>query len=283
VNCSLRAIIFDLDDTLLVDEALSLELLEELAQQVNSLFQIDPKLFVSDVRVIAQALWKSGECYPFCLSIGISAFEALWGEFLGESEELIKLRRWSQLYREEVFYRALHAQGGEIAEAKNIASSLAQNFSLLRRQRQRLFPETREMLEKLSQHYRLGLLTNGAPDLQREKIAATGCEHFFSAVVISGEYGIGKPNPAIFEHLLLQLEVKPEEAIMVGNSLERDIAGARAAGIASVWIELPEATEGEVSAVNQKKEAPLIVPDVTIHSLSQLLETIRNFDSSLTW
>jgi putative hydrolase of the HAD superfamily len=73
------------------------------------------------------------------------------------------------------------------------------------------------------------------------------------------EYGIGKPNPAVFEHLLSQLGAKPEEAVMVGNSLERDIAGARAAGITSIWIRLP----GE-------KDSSSIVPDHTITDLREL-------------
>lgn len=260
---ALRAILFDLDDTLLVDEALSYEALEHVARQAEEKFHIDPTLLVRDAAAIAQELWRAGECYPFCRAIGISAFEGLWGKFLGDSKDLTSLRAWSQRYREEVFEKALLAQRGSFSEVRVAARSLAQEFSLLRRQRQRLFPEAREVLEKLSQRYRLGLLTNGAPDLQREKIAASGCEDLFSAIVISGEHGIGKPEPAIFERLLQELGVSSGEAMMVGNSLERDIAGARAAGVVSVWMRLP----GE-------EESPMIVPDFTISHLGQLLKII---------
>ena len=69
-----RAILFDLDDTLLVDEAFSYEALEEVARQAKEKFHIDPNLFVSDAVAIAQALWQVEKCYPFCRSIGIRAF-----------------------------------------------------------------------------------------------------------------------------------------------------------------------------------------------------------------
>jgi putative hydrolase of the HAD superfamily len=257
----LRAILFDLDDTLLVDEAVSYEALETVAQQAEEKFHIDPKLFVHDTATIAQELWRAGDCYPFCRAIGISAFEGLWGKFLGDTKELSKLRTWSQQYRQEVFEKALLAQHIEHSPAEAAARVLAQEFSLLRRQRQRLFPEAREVLEKLSQRYRLGLLTNGAPDLQREKIVASSCEDLFSAIVISGEHGIGKPEPAIFEHLLQELGVTADEVIMVGNSLERDIAGARAAGIYSIWLRL----------ASEEKIPEGIIPDQIITDLRELL------------
>ncbi|MBM3857022.1 MAG: HAD family hydrolase [Verrucomicrobia bacterium] len=266
---TLRAILFDLDDTLLVDEAVSYEVLEAVAEQAKKKFGIDPRLFVSDLASIAKELWVRGECYSFCHAIGISAFECLWGNFLGDAQELMKLRRWSQQYREEVFQKTLQAQKKIFPEARAAAQGFAQEFSKLRRQRQRLFPEAREVLEKLASRFKLGLITNGAPDLQREKIAATKCEHFFSAMVISGELGIGKPNPLIFEEGLHQLNMKREEAIMVGNSLERDIAGARATGIHSVWIRLP----GE-------KNVETVVPDKTIADLRELLDI---FSSSLSF
>jgi putative hydrolase of the HAD superfamily len=104
------------------------------------------------------------------------------------------------------------------------------------------------------------LLTNGAPDLQREKIETSGLGMFFDAAVVSGEIGTGKPEPEIFRHLLGKLGVAPAESLMVGNSLARDIVGAKRAGMASCWIAL----EGEDEPVG------LVEPDYTIRSLGDL-------------
>ena len=174
---------------------------------------------------------------------------ALWGRFEGEGE-LAQLRKWALSFREQVFDHALRQQMIESAEGSR---DLAEAFSTERRLLQRLMPDARETLTRLSARYALGMLTNGAPDLQREKIAASGLESLFKEVVISGVYGIGKPRPEIFLHLTDRLGVAPGEAVMVGNSLERDIAGARNAGIASIWLK-----------VTGSEEHAAVEPDFTI-------------------
>jgi putative hydrolase of the HAD superfamily len=136
---------------------------------------------------------------------------------------------------------------------------LATEFSATRRARQRLMPGARELISQLSTRYSVALLTNGAPDLQREKIAATGLESFFKAIAVSGEHGIGKPKPQIFHRLLDDLGVGAEESVMVGNSLERDIAGARNAGIRSIWLRVPGS-----------EEHADVIPDHTITLLAEI-------------
>ena len=128
-------------------------------------------------------------------------------------------------------------------------------------------PDALETLTRLSSRYALGMLTNGAPDLQREKIAASGLESLFQAVVISGLFGIGKPRREIFLHLTDRLGIVPDEAMMVGNSLERDIAGARNAGIKSIWFK-----------VTGSEEPAVVEPDLTITGLAELPALLERFD-----
>jgi putative hydrolase of the HAD superfamily len=263
---ALRALLFDLDDTLAVDEAVSHEAFAHVAAVASSRFGVDAAPFATDVMAIAREFWASGECRPFCRSIGISAFECLWGRFEGDSAELTALRNWATAYRVEVFAKALAAQGGEGGDpSAEAAKFLSAEFASTRRARQRLLPGARELLAQLSQDYSIALLTNGAPDLQREKIAASGLEPFFRAIAVSGEHGIGKPKPEIFHRLLAELGVSAEEAVMVGNSLERDIAGARNAGIRSIWIRVPGS-----------EEQAEVTPDHTITELSEILTLIKD-------
>ena len=254
---AIRALLFDLDDTLAVDEAVSHETFAHTAAVASSRFGVEPATFAHDAMTIARQLWGEGECRPFCRSIGISAFECLWGEFTGETPELKALRAWSQSYRREVFSKALSAQREDFpSEAGEV---LAGEFAATRRARQRLLTGARDLMATLSATHSLALLTNGAPDLQREKIAASGLESFFKAIAVSGEHGIGKPRPEIFHRLLSELGVSADEAVMVGNSLERDIAGARNAGIRSIWIRVPGS-----------EEHAEVTPDHTITSLSEI-------------
>jgi len=260
---AIRALLFDLDDTLAVDEAVSHETFAHTAAVASSRFGVDPARFASDAMAIARELWAAGECRPFCRSIGISAFECLWGGFEGETAELTALRNWATAYRVEVFAKALAVQVPEYpAEAPGV---LSQEFAATRRARQRLLPGARDLVSLLSETHSIALLTNGAPDLQREKIAASGLEGFFKAIAVSGEHGIGKPKPEIFHRLLGELGVSADEALMVGNSLERDIAGARNAGIRSVWIRVPGS-----------EEQADVTPDHTITALSEIPRILRD-------
>ena len=254
---AIRALLFDLDDTLAVDEAVSHETFAHTAAVASSRFGVDPAIFASDSMEIARELWAEGACRPYCRSIGISAFECLWGGFAGESPELTALRNWAHAYRQEVFAKALSAQLDEFPS--DAAPMLAGEFSSTRRARQRLLPGARDLIARLSTDFSVALLTNGAPDLQREKIAATGLEPFFKGIAVSGEHGIGKPKPEIFHRLLADLGVTPGETIMIGNSLERDIAGARNAGIRSIWIRVPGS-----------EEHAEVIPDHAITSLDEI-------------
>ena len=258
----IRALLFDLDDTLVVDEAVSHETFAHVAAIAADRFGADSARFATDAMSVARELWGEGECRPFCRSIGISAFECLWGGFTGDSPELTALRNWSGAYRVEVFAKSLALQGREASP--DAASHLAAEFAATRRARQRLMPGARELLTDISATHAVALLTNGAPDLQREKIAASGLESFFQAIAVSGEHGIGKPKPEIFHRLLSELGVEPGEAVMVGNSLERDIAGARNAGIRSIWIRVPGSEER--AEVN---------PDHVITALSEIPAILR--------
>ncbi len=260
----MKALLFDLDDTLVVDEAVSSEAFVATARAAATSHGADAARFQRDAMRHARTLWAAGPCQPYCKAIGISAFECLWGKFEGASEELTALRNWAHVYREQVFDAALREQ---LIEDPEGAADLAKTFAKERRLLQRLMPEARETLARLAPNYKLAMLTNGAPDLQREKIAASGLGSHFQAIAVSGEHGIGKPKPEIFHRLLSELEVDPSEAIMVGNSLERDIAGANNAGVKSIWIK-----------VKGSEEPDSAIPDYTIESLAEIpgiLETLR--------
>lgn len=83
---------------------------------------------------------------------------------------------------------------------------------------------------------RLGVVTNGPAEVQRAKVELLGILDLVDFVVISGEFGAWKPDPAIFREALRLGAAEPAEAVFVGDSAEHDVAGARAAGIRAVWM-----------------------------------------------
>jgi putative hydrolase of the HAD superfamily len=238
---AIDAILFDLDDTLIVDEAVSKEALASTAAMASQCAGVENSAFLADVKKVGFEFWQQGPCYDYVKSIGISFHECLWGHFEGDRPELIKLREWAHTYRVAVFSAALRAQGHVDEDA---AEKLSSHFSAQRRQLQRLMPDAVETLVRLKPNYKIALLTNGAPDLQRDKIAASGLAGYFDAIAVSGEHGIGKPRPEIFDILLGEIGVPRDRAVMVGNSLERDIAGALNSQLAAaVWLQVSGSEE----------------------------------------
>jgi putative hydrolase of the HAD superfamily len=82
----------------------------------------------------------------------------------------------------------------------------------------------------------VALVTNSSSRSQRVRLSSTGLDDAFDHVVISGELGVAKPDPAIFHEALESLDVPATAAWHIGDSLSTDVAGAEAAGLRSVWL-----------------------------------------------
>ena len=84
---SLRAVLFDLDDTLIVDEAVSREAFQAVARYARDRHGAEAERFAREAGVSRpRPSGRAGPCHAFCRSLGISAFECLWGRFEGEGE-----------------------------------------------------------------------------------------------------------------------------------------------------------------------------------------------------
>lgn len=102
----------------------------------------------------------------------------------------------------------------------------------------RLFPETLPLLHELRDlGHRLGLLTNGTETQQLDKLARTGLADAFDVVCISERIGFQKPDVRAFHALAAQLDVDPADCLFVGDDPERDVTGARAAGMRAVLVD----------------------------------------------
>lgn len=99
----------------------------------------------------------------------------------------------------------------------------------------RSLERNRPLLERLGDRYRLGIVSNFYGNL------ATVCHNagigaLFRVIVDSTHVGCVKPDPVIFRHALDALGATPTDAVFVGDSLPRDMAGARAIGMRHIWL-----------------------------------------------
>jgi len=104
------------------------------------------------------------------------------------------------------------------------------------RPRLRLPHAARRALEAARQRWRVGVLTNGLPQVQRAKVDGLGLAPLVDAVVYAHEVSDGKPDPAAFREICRALGVAPERAVMAGDDPWCDIDGARAAGLWTVRV-----------------------------------------------
>lgn len=91
------------------------------------------------------------------------------------------------------------------------------------------------LLRRLGERYRLGVVSNFYGNLATV-CADAGIRPFFATLVDSGQCGYLKPDPRSFRQALRALDVAPAQAVFVGDSLERDMGGARAVGMPHIWL-----------------------------------------------
>jgi putative hydrolase of the HAD superfamily len=251
-----KALVFDMDDTLIAEEASAEAAFLGTCELAQARYGIEPRELHATVRQICRRFWHAAPVRAYCIEIGISSWEALWARFEGPGEPLKVLREWAPRYRRNSWHEALQHHG--VNDLK-FAAELAEVFPRNRRKLHDVYADVRPTLEHFRQLLRLGLLTNGASDLQREKLASAGIADYFDQVVISGDLGVGKPDPRIYEAILSRLGVTAPEAVMIGNSLESDIRGAQAVGMKAIWLN---------RAGTPRDDA--VVPDAEVRSLTEL-------------
>ncbi len=232
---SYTTLMFDLDDTLVIERAAeSASFLAACGCALD--YGIEPEEVSRSVQEAARELWTALPVWSWCDGIGISAWEGLWGDFTGDGPQLGLLRSLVGEYREKVWRTGFRRAGVQGAQAARCAEGI---YLRERAGRHEVYPGVHETLAALRERFTLVLLTNGAPGVQREKTVRPGLSEYFHHIVISGEFGFGKPDPRIFKYALALTGTAPDRALMVGDNPVRDIEGARRCGIGTAWVNYP--------------------------------------------
>jgi HAD superfamily hydrolase (TIGR01509 family) len=108
----------------------------------------------------------------------------------------------------------------------------------------------------------LGLITNSSMPmwLRDREMETYGLRRYFAVRITAADIGKLKPHPLPFQHVLAELRAEPKQALVVGDRLRDDIAGAHNAGLRGVWSRSPYHEQSDDTK-----------PDATIDSLADLL------------
>jgi 2-haloalkanoic acid dehalogenase type II len=134
--------------------------------------------------------------------------------------------------------------------------------------------DTIETLEALkSEEYRLGIFSNAGDNKDvQDLIESFGIQKYFDFVLTSAACFYRKPHPRAFEIALAQWNAPPNEAAMIGDSLEADIVGAKNLNITSIWITR--------RAKFKEEDMRRIQPDFSLRKLSELPATLDRISIS---
>jgi putative hydrolase of the HAD superfamily len=231
-----EAVLLDLDDTILDDSS-----------QVEDCWRC-----ACDTHCAELAGTDSAAVYDAVRAAG----EWFWGDPERHRAGRLDLNR----ARTEVVRLALDRLN--VGHGAGLAEQVADTYSRLRDDRMEPLPDAIDTIRWFrNRGVRLALLTNGAGDAQRRKIARFDLERYFDTILVEGEVGFGKPDERIYQRALRELSVKPGDAWMVGDHLEFDVEAPQRLGLFTIWIDAKGAGVPAHSHVR---------PDRIVRALSEL-------------
>ena len=208
-----RAILFDVDDTLLD-------------------FQTGNRNAVN--RLMDELGYRDPDRYDQYEAINLKCWAELEAGLLTQSQ--LKLARFVR------FFDRYPVAGDPKWAAERFVELLGMQSILL--------PHALEAVEQIAARRPVAVVTNGITAIQHSRMALSPLKDYLTEMVISEAVGISKPRPGIFKIALDRLGVKPRDALMVGDGLNSDIRGANNAGIDACWLNptgkaLPEGVHAE--------------------------------------
>ena len=137
----------------------------------------------------------------------------------------------------EQIMEVLLRRRGITENADALAVNAAQLFRICSIEYIRLYPHVKSSLDLLRRRgYRLWLLSNAQRVFTAYVLRCLGLERSFDGVYISSDYGCRKPDPRFCGALIGEQQLDPAACLMIGNDRETDIAGAKAAGMATLYL-----------------------------------------------
>jgi putative hydrolase of the HAD superfamily len=173
----------------------------------------------------------------------------------------------------EVWREFLHTKASDYThflpseKREQLPLFLAELHRGISRKRLRLYPQVQETLDQLRPHYRMAVVSDAQSAFAVPELRAVGLAHYFNPIIVSGDYGYRKPDTRLFQKALNALQVRPEQALFLGNDLYHDIFGAQQAGMKAIFV-----SYNQSDTANQN-----IAPDYIISRFAELPQAVNYF------
>ncbi|MDE7022097.1 MAG: HAD family hydrolase [Lachnospiraceae bacterium] len=166
---------------------------------------------------------------------------------------------------EDVFREIYLARG--IEPSDELVTHTGQMFRALSTRHIRLYAGAKELLCQLREEGRgVYLLSNAQRIFTERELRFLQIEDCFDGILISSDYGVKKPDERFFRILLEKYRIVPECALMIGNDLDSDIAGAKTVGMDTFYIH-----SGISPKTGRKVDADYMMRKMNLKSLQKRL------------
>jgi len=220
-------------------------------------FDLDHTLwdFEANAKVTLAALYEDLQLQ----ARGVHDFDLFYKNYLVHNEKLWDRYRKGFIKQDELRVKRMRMSLLDFKIGDDVlAEKMSVQFLELLPTRTILFPHTKEILQYLiDKKYILHLITNGFEAVQHNKLKYSGLTPFFKEVITSESSNSLKPNKEIFEYALNKSGAVIKESIMIGDTVEVDIVGAKNIGMDQVFV-------NHLQIQTEEK------PTYTVHSLKEL-------------
>jgi HAD superfamily hydrolase (TIGR01549 family) len=223
--------------------------------------------------------WRIKAIYEAFTEHGISVdLDDLKREYLRlrEEESEYAARTLEEIEIRETFVRLFERLRVKSDQQPKM-EDLVKRFFALEAQSWVIFPGIPEMLQQVRDlDLKMGLLSNARNDWAvKEIMERLGLTRYFDVILTSAGLGVRKPRPEPFREMLKMLGIAPAEAVMVGNSMEADVAGAVPLGIKTIRVKFGDS----IDELKIDLEVP-VDPDVTVSAVSEVVPAIKQMMAS---
>ncbi|GAC1382622.1 MAG: HAD family hydrolase [Ktedonobacteraceae bacterium] len=173
----------------------------------------------------------------------------------------------------EVWRELLHRKASDYTRSlpadklEQLPLFLAELQRGIARKRLRLYPQVQETLDQLHFHYQMAVVSDAQSAYAVPELRAVGLLNYFKPIIISGDYGYRKPDARLFQKALETLQVRPEQALFLGNDLYHDIFGAQQVGMKAIFVSYNQDNMSDQT----------ITPDYTIYRFAELPQAVNYF------
>ncbi|MSO84024.1 MAG: HAD family hydrolase [Acidobacteria bacterium] len=231
-----RAVLVDLDDTIVDDSGAVVDCWEDACESCTPL--VEPRAVLTEIHAIRDWFWSDPDRHRH-----------------GRLDLTVARRQIAKM----ALLRIGHVDD-------RLAARIAERYSQCRQSRMVLLPGAVDALTWLRESgCQLALLTNGAGSAQRQKIVRFQLEPLFDLILVEGELGFGKPDARIYQLALTALAAAPRDTWMIGDNLEWDVGQPQRLGVAGIWVD---------TAGSGLPASCAVCPDLIVGGLGELRERI---------